>query len=215
MTQVLLDISQMLIVYSVKYAGSCIPICLQSKNYIVLRLSDRLLFSVLTTVLTFVYTLYLHFSLHLMGHYWYIISAPLATFIVSYFFGIRLIKGRAWLFFILPLSGALTLASHFLNLLILCLYLLVSGFYWSDVNAGDGFIGFLLVALYRSLFVMVYGILISLYTGGLVSVLIFLLSGTVTILLPAKFKKEKVSKETLLTDDKKNQEINGTTENSS
>lgn len=165
-----------------------------------LRLSDRVRFSILTTVLTFAYTFYLHLSLNFLGHYWYVITAPLATFLSSYFFGITLIKGRSFIIYILPLSAALTLISHWLNLLIFCLYLALTSFFTlhSDIPDYDynGVIGFI--------FFMIYGPIISLYNGGLVSFIIFLLSGTLGLLIPSKFKKDNLSEVTLPTDDRNN-----------
>jgi len=51
---------------------------------------------------------------------------------------------------------------------------------------------------------MIYGPIISLYNGGLVSFIIFLLSGTLGLLIPSKFKKDNLSEVTLPTDDRNN-----------
>ena len=165
------------------------------RNWTLLKLSDRIRFSILTSVLTFVYTLYLHLSLNLLGHYWYMITAPLATFISSYFFGLILIKGRSWIIYILPLSAALTLISHCLNVLILCVYLALTGFFCSPPNDDNGFIGSIILTIYGSIMIMVYGSWLSLYNGGLVSFIIFLLSGTFVQVTSTRIKTKDFSEE--------------------
>jgi len=165
------------------------------KSWTLLKLSDRIRFSILTTVLTFAYTLYLHLSLNFLGQYWYIITAPLATFVSSYFFGITLIKGRFWMIYILPLSAALTLLSHFLNVLILYVFLVITGFFCSPDNDDHGIIGFIILMIYGSQMFMIYGSWISLFNGGLVSFIIFLLSGTLMQVTASRFKTEDISEE--------------------
>jgi hypothetical protein len=179
-----------------------------------LRLSDRLRFSILTTVLTFAYTFYLYLSSNLLGHYWYVITAPLATFACSYFFGTALLNERSWMILILPLSAALTLISHCLNVLILCVYLALSGSFSSPPNDGDGIIGSIILTIYGSIMIMVYGSWISLYNGGLVSFIIFVLSGTLSKAMPARSKKKNLLEETLPLDDRKNRHVKSTTGNS-
>lgn len=177
------------------------------KSRTLLKLSDRIRFSILTTVLTFAYTLYLYFSLNLLGHYWYTITAPLATFVSSYFFSITLKKERLWMIYILPLSAGLTLFSHCLNVLILYIYLVFTGFFNSPPNNDNGIIGFILLNIYGFIMFMVYGSWISLFNGGFISFIIFLLSGTLSILMPAKFNKENPPLETLPRDDGNSRQI--------
>ncbi len=184
------------------------------KSLTLLKLSDRIRFSILTTVLTFAYTLYLHLSLNLLGHYWYIITAPLATFASSYLFGITLIKRRSWMIYILPLSAALTLISHCLNVLILCVYLALTGFFCSPPNDDNGVIGSIILTIYGSIMIMVYGSWVSLYNGGLVSFIIFLLSGPLVLVTSSRFKTEDFSEENLQSQENNHGDESNTTGNS-
>lgn len=99
--------------------------------------------------------------------------------------------------YILPLSAALTLISHFLNVLILCVYLALTGFFCSPPNDNNGVIGSIILTIYGSIMIMVYGSWISLYNGGLVSFIIFLLSGTLVQVTSSRFNAEDFSEENL------------------
>jgi hypothetical protein len=97
---------------------------------------------------------------------------------------------------ILPLSAALTLLSHCLNVLILCFYLALTGFFCSPPNDNNGVIGSIILTIYGSIMIMIYGLWLSLYYGGLVSFIIFLLSGTLVKVTSSRLKSEDFSEET-------------------
>lgn len=115
---------------------------------------------------------------------------------------------------ILPLSAALTFISHCLNVLILCVYLALTGFFSSPPNDDNGIIGSIILTIYGSIMIMVYGSWISLYNGGLVSFIILLLSGTLIQVASSRFKTEDFTEENHQRHANNHRDESNTTDNS-
>jgi hypothetical protein len=140
------------------------------------NLSQRLKFTVLSAFVALFFAVAVHLFLPpAFKSQWIIIMAPLSTFISCYLLWRWKFTRTQWLFYSFPFCSLLTILTHFVYLFTfgIASVIAVGNFHPGDLIQS---VAILLIA------VLPYGLLHSLWMFGIPGFLIFLITGTFTVM---------------------------------